>query len=176
MTTLPHGPFAVILADPPWRFASNSDAKPGRNARRHYPTMPTAEIAAMPVAQIAACDAALLLWATAPMLPDALIVMRAWGFRYVSNVIWVKPRIGTGFWARNRHEMLLIGRRGAVPCPRPLFRDSVIAAPTGAHSVKPAFAHEAAERGWPGSARIELFARRPRAGWTVWGNEVEAAA
>lgn len=152
---LPLGPFAVILADPPWRFASNSEAKPGRNARRHYPTMATDDICALPVPAIAARDAALLLWATAPMLPDALNVMRAWGFRYVSHVAWIKPRIGTGFWARNRHELVLIGRRGAVPCPRPLFPDSAVEAPTGAHSVKPAFVHKAAERGWPGAAGIE---------------------
>ena len=51
------------------------------------------------------------------MLPHALTVMAAWGFDYVSHYAWGKDKIGTGYWSREKHELLLIGTRGKVPCP-----------------------------------------------------------
>lgn len=172
---IPAGPFSVILADPPWRFASNSAAKPGRNAMRHYQTMPVPEICALPVPS--AKDAILLLWATSPMLSQALQVMAAWGFRYKSQAVWVKSRIATGYWARNRHELLLIGTRGRFPCPKPtLFPDSVISAPTREHSRKPDEVHQRIEVAFPDLLKLEMFARAPRDGWTVWGNQTDKFA
>jgi len=168
---LPAGPFDVILADPPWRFASNSARRPGRNARAHYPCMTADEIAEMPVHLCVGDSCLLLLWATAPMLPDALAVMDLWGFRYKSQVVWIKDRIGTGYWVRNRHELLLIGTHRRPHCPRPLFADSVIEAPRRQHSRKPGAIHEAAEAAYPDARKLELFARAERPGWTVQGNE-----
>lgn len=162
--------YPLILADPPWRFASNSQEKPGRNAMRHYPCMRDHEIAAIKVP--AATPSMLFMWTTAPMLARSLPVMEAWGFRYVSQLVWIKSRIATGFWVRNRHEILLIGKRGAFPCPKPApFADSVIAAPTREHSRKPDEIHEAIEAAWPDLPKLEMFARETRPGWTAWGNE-----
>ena len=48
-----------------------------RTPDAHYPTMSIEEIAALDIP--AADDAALFLWATAPMLPQALEVMARWG-------------------------------------------------------------------------------------------------
>ena len=173
MYDIPDGPYDIIVADPPWRFASNSDARPGRNARRHYPCMGIAEIKALPVLEIARKPCLLFLWATAPMLPHALQVMDAWSFKYVSNLTWKKERIGTGFWARNRHEHVLIGKRGAFPCPKPApFSDSVIEGWQGRHSAKPEALQDTIDSQWPDKTKIELFARRSRPGWSVWGNEV----
>jgi N6-adenosine-specific RNA methylase IME4 len=67
-----------------------------------------------------AADACVLfLWATAPMLPQALNVMRAWGFACKSQAIWAKDKPGAGSWFRNKHELLLVGTRGAFPAPAP---------------------------------------------------------
>ena len=171
-TPLPAGPFDVILADPPWHFASNSAARPGHNVRRHYPTMRLPEICAMPVPQVSARDALLFLWATAPCCHHAFAVMRAWGFTYKSQLVWVKHRQAMGFWARNRHELVLIGRRGRFPCPRPApFPDSVIEAPTREHSRKPDDLQDRIDATWPQTRRLELFARSTRPGWTAWGND-----
>jgi N6-adenosine-specific RNA methylase IME4 len=172
--TVPGG-WQVILADPPWSFASNSAERPGRNARRHYPCMPVWAISDLPVKEIAARDALLLLWATVPFAAEAVSVAEARGFRYVSQAVWVKARIGTGFWARNRHEPLLICRRGRFPCPPGgLFADSVHAEPAREHSRKPDFVHRAVEARLPQETRrLELFARAGRPGWAVWGNDVE---
>jgi hypothetical protein len=81
------------------------------------------------------------------MLPQALYVMEAWGFEFKSSFVWVKPRVGTGYWNRNRHELLLLGTRGKVPCPAPGMQwDSVIEAASGRqHSEKPEAAYELIE-------------------------------
>ena len=166
------GPFSVILADPPWLFTSNSDAKPGRNARGHYPCMPLRDIAQMPVPSIAARDALLLLWVTVPFAMQAQDIISGWGFRYVSQVVWIKDRIGLGHWARNRHELLLIAKSGQFACPAPaLFPDSVICGQQREHSRKPDAVHAVVDARLGHLRRVELFARQQRPGWASWGNE-----
>ena len=168
------GPFDIILADPPWRFKSNSAAKPGKNALRHYDCMELDQIAALPVREVAAKDSLLLMWVTVPFLREAWTVIDAWGFSYVSEISWTKDRPGTGFWVRNRHEPLLICKRGKFPCPKPApFPDSVIEGQQRQHSRKPDRLHEmiAAVEPWAGLAKLEMFARESRDGWTTWGNE-----
>jgi N6-adenosine-specific RNA methylase IME4 len=164
--------YGVILADPEWRFETWSLSGKDRSAENHYPCSALDEIKARPVSAIAAADCLLLLWATAPMLPQALEVMAAWGFDYRSHLIWCKDRIGTGYWVRNRHELLLIGVKGDIPAPAPGTQPpSVLDAPLGPHSAKPPFAHEFAELCWPGLPKIELNARAAREGWDAWGAE-----
>jgi N6-adenosine-specific RNA methylase IME4 len=83
-----------------------------RSADNHYPTSETEAICARSVQDIAAVDCALFLWATVPMVEHAFRVMKAWGFEYKSHCIWKKDRIGTGYWFRNQHELLLVGIKG----------------------------------------------------------------
>lgn len=165
--------YNVIYADPPWSFAPYSrETGMDRAADNHYPTMTTAEICALEVP--ASDDCALFLWATAPMLRDALQVMEAWGFAYKSHYVWVKDRVGTGYWARNKHELLLIGVKGAVPAPAPGDQfESVVLAAVGRHSEKPPAFAEMIEEMFPNASLLEMFARSPRAGWDVWGNQVK---
>lgn len=172
MTDLPEGPFDIILADPPWRFSSNSEASPGRNAMGHYPCMRLSDIEAMPVREIAAKNALLYLWTTAPFAELAFRVVRAWGFTYKSQLVWPKCRIGTGFWVRNQHEPVYICRRGRFPCPRPApHPSSILPGAQREHSRKPASLHEQIEAAYPGTRKLELFARSEREGWVSWGNE-----
>jgi N6-adenosine-specific RNA methylase IME4 len=147
-----------------------------RSADNHYPTSSLEVIKSRPVADIAADDCALLLWATVPMLPQALEVMAAWGFAYKSHAVWMKDQIGTGYWFRNQHELLLLGTRGNIPAPAmgDQFR-SALAYPLGEHSAKPPFAHEIAEAYWPSLGKIELNARIRRPGWDAWGLEAPDA-
>jgi len=99
--------------------------------------------------------------------------MRAWGFRPKTNFVWVKPSIGLGNWVRNRHELLLVGVRGAFVPPPPARRpDSVIEAKRRRHSQKPDCVYELIEAMYPDAKRLELFARGTRQGWSAWGNEV----
>jgi N6-adenosine-specific RNA methylase IME4 len=133
---LPQAKFGVIVADPGWRFQPYSrETGMDRAADNHYATSPLAAIKALDVRSIAADDCVLFLWATVPMLPQALETMRAWGFTYKSHFVWVKDKLGTGFWNRNRHELLLIGTRGKIPAPAPGTQwGSVIESKRRAHS------------------------------------------
>jgi N6-adenosine-specific RNA methylase IME4 len=106
------------------------------------------------------------------MLPQALELMAHWGFEYKSHFAWVKDRIGTGYWNRNMHELLLIGTRGGIPAPAPGTQwDSVIEAPVGVHSEKPEEAYELIEDLFPKLPKIEMYARGKRAGFDRWGSE-----
>jgi N6-adenosine-specific RNA methylase IME4 len=170
---LPDKKYGVVYADPEWRFEVWSrDTGMDRAADNHYPTSATNVIANRDVISIAADDSVLFLWATAPMLLQALDVMQAWGFEYKSQMVWVKDRWGTGYWFRNKHEILLVGVRGDIPAPAPGTQwGSVIDAPIGAHSEKPDIVYEIIERYFPTLPKIELNARRRRAGWDAWGLE-----
>lgn len=173
---LPSTTFGVIYADPEWKFETFSENGMDRSADNHYPTSDTKTIMARDVASIAADDCVLFLWATAPMLPDALLVMESWGFTYKSQAVWVKDRIGTGYWLRNQHEILLIGTKGAIPAPAPGSQwASVIEAPVAAHSEKPEEAYRLIEEYFPTLPKTELNARNARDGWTAWGLEAPEA-
>lgn len=164
--------FSVLLCDPPWRFEPRSrETGMDRAADNHYPTMTTDKICAVNIP--AAKDAVLFLWATQPMLDDALWVMREWGFKYRSHMVWLKSRIGTGYWFRNQHELLLVGTKGDIPAPLPGTQyNSVHSADTGKHSEKPSKFYEIIEDMFPRVAHCELFAREPRLGWSSWGAEL----
>jgi N6-adenosine-specific RNA methylase IME4 len=168
---LPDKHYGVIYADPPWKFEPYSN----RSAENHYPTMDLNDILSLKVP--AADDCVLFLWARVPMLPQALRVMDSWGFDYVSNYVWVKDRVGTGYWGRNKHELLLIGTRGNIPAPAPGTQPiSAITAPTDGHSTKPPEFRKIIEQMFPNLPRLEMFARGSIDGWDVFGNESEKAA
>ena len=83
--------FGAIYADPPWSFRNWSAKGTGRNAVSHYDCLDFDALAKFPVGHIAADDCALFLWATDPLLPRALDLMRAWGFEYKTVAFyWVK--------------------------------------------------------------------------------------
>jgi len=163
--------YNVIYADPPWSFEPYSEATGmDRAADNHYPTMSTEEICAIKVP--ATDDCVLFLWRTAPMNVEALEVMKAWGFTYRTEFIWAKDRIGTGYWNRNKHEVLMVGTRGHIPAPAQGEQfDSVIAQAKASHSAKPALFAEMIEQMFPSASLLEMFARSSRAGWDVWGNQ-----
>jgi N6-adenosine-specific RNA methylase IME4 len=161
------GQYRVIYADPPWAYDNSGF---DQSAEAHYPTMTIDEIAALPVGEIAALPSVLYLWATVPLLPDALEVMNAWGFEYKTHRIWKKDKApGIGWWGRTYHELLLIGAKGDNLHPAERL-PSVVEAPADRHSAKPdTFAWDI-ENNYEGPY-IELFARIPREGWAAWGNE-----
>lgn len=156
--------FHTILADPPW------DSPTQRI--HHYPVMTLDRIAALPVGQLAAPDAHLWLWVTNGNWRQQATIMEAWGFSYRSCLTWIKPRFGMGAYLRNQTEHLLFGVRGRAPIQ---FRGqgTWLYAPVQEHSHKPEEQYAIIERCSPGPY-LELFARRPRLGWSSWGNEVES--
>jgi N6-adenosine-specific RNA methylase IME4/ParB-like chromosome segregation protein Spo0J len=170
--SLPDAKFGIILADPPWKFKTFSDNGMDRSADNHYPCQTTDDICNLPIGDIADRNSVLFLWATVPMLPDALRVMESWGFTYKSQAVWVKDRMGTGYWFRNQHEILLVGVKGVIPSPAPGSQfPSVFSDPVQEHSVKPDSIYRMIEAYFPSLPKIELNARRARDGWEAWGLE-----
>jgi N6-adenosine-specific RNA methylase IME4 len=173
------GGFSTILADPPWRFA-NRTGKVAPEHRRldRYSTMSLDAIKELPVAGVAAKNAHLYLWVPNALLPEGLDVMKSWGFRYVSNIIWAKRRIdggpdgrGVGFYFRNVTEILLFGVRGSMRTLAPgRSQVNMIETRKREHSRKPDEQYELINRCSPGPY-LELFARHPQPNWTVWGDE-----
>src|SRR6185437_3654388 len=134
--------FSVLLADPPWDYGqSNSNVSTSKAApHRHYPTMPLSAIKALPVADIAAKDSVLWLWTPNCLLPEALEVVKAWGFSFVTTSVWVKPYAPPSPGSvLPRHETLIVAKRGAGVAFRGPPSISVFGGkvPKGAHSKKP---------------------------------------
>jgi N6-adenosine-specific RNA methylase IME4 len=156
--------FAAIVIDPPWRY--DNVATRGA-AEDHYPTMSLDELAAIELP--AAPDAHLYLWVTNSFLRQGFDLMDEWGFTYKTTLTWCKPQIGMGNWFRNTTEHVLFGVRGKCPTLRNDVPTHFIADRTK-HSAKPESFYDLVESSSPGP-RLEMFARRRRFGWHVWGNE-----
>jgi N6-adenosine-specific RNA methylase IME4/predicted nucleic acid-binding Zn ribbon protein len=171
--------YGVILADPPWRYRVWSRNHGRRTAESFYPTMSSAELCALrPRVDVwAAEECALFLWVTAPVLPEALKLIEAWGFIYKTiGFTWVKvnkkngkPFTGMGHYTRANAEICLLATRGK---PRVKAHDinQVISAPRREHSRKPDEQYPRIMQLFEGPY-LELFARARWQGWKVWGLE-----
>ena len=158
--------YRTILADPPWAIMQTGS----RGASQHYPVMDVDAIAALGVDRLCAADCHLWLWVTNASLHAGKHVMEAWGFTYRSCLTWIKPRFGLGNYLRNQTEHLLLGTRGKAPV-RFHGQGTWFYAPVQEHSHKPEEQYAIIEWCSPGPY-LELFARRRRPSWDVWGNEV----
>ena len=135
------GKYPIIYADPPWRYSAK---KVQGAAENHYPTMSIEELCALPVAELAAKDSALFMWTTFPQLPEALRLIRAWGFTYKSVAfVWLKKNrkadswfYGLGFWTRANAEVCLLATKGH-PKRQAADIHQFIISPIEAHSKKP---------------------------------------
>jgi len=170
--------YGVIYADPPWRYGA---WRGNGMVERHYPTMVLEDILALPVSELADKDCALFLWATLPMLHEALQVIKAWGFTYkTAAFVWIKLNRqgsgifwGMGFWTRANAEICLLATKGH-PKRQAKNIHQVIISHVEEHSKKPEEARRRIEALMGDVPKIELFARRTSPGWDVWGNEVES--
>ncbi|MCV6826021.1 MULTISPECIES: MT-A70 family methyltransferase [Halocynthiibacter] len=173
--------YGLIVADPPWTFATRSRKGITRKgASGQYSTMSLEDIKNMPVAEISAPDSVLWLWATNPLLDIAFEVMKAWGFQFKTAGHWSKKTVhgkqafGTGYILRCAGEPFLIGTIGKPKTAKNVR--SVIEGPVREHSRKPDEAFEAASHLCGDVPKIELFSRQPRKGWDVFGNEIHKFA
>lgn len=185
----------ALLVDPPWTFksyAASKNPKSDRHVERHYRTMTLSDISALPVRDLCHADGThLFLWTTGPNLPQALDVMRAWGFRYSGiGFVWIKLRkafdarqlrvlptadgdfhVGLGFTTRKNAEFCLLGRRGNARRISRKVRELILS-PRREHSRKPDETRERIEEYCEGPY-LEIFGRSQRPGWTVVGDESE---
>lgn len=177
----PSGTFQTLLADPPWRFINRTGkVAPEHRRLSRYDTLTSDEICRLPVADLAARQSHLYLWVPNALLAEGLRVLESWGFTYKSNLVWHKVRKdggsdgrGVGFYFRNVTELVLFGVRGSMRTLDPGRRQvNLLATRKREHSRKPDELYEIIEACSPGPY-LELFARYPRPGWNVWGNEAD---
>lgn len=185
---VPEGGFKTIICDCPWRYRNWSDKAHGSH-KPHYDGMTYDAMERIPVGHWAADGAVLLMWGTWPKADQAIDLLRAWSFSYVTGFPWVKTMPstesiarGVGFWSMACSEYVVIGRRGKPKVTRPESNvlgllcgsERVFYSPRprgGDHSNKPYDLHEYAEERLEGPY-LEMFARERRDGWTTWGNEL----
>jgi N6-adenosine-specific RNA methylase IME4 len=155
----------VALIDPPWQQMSGE---------KHYSTLPLERIKQLGIAleEHMADDSVCALWVTNTLVPEGRQVLDSFGYRFMSMVTWAKDRKGFGTPFRNSTEQLLVGFKGR-PSVRFRNQGTLLFAPLQDHSHKPEEIHVILERMFDGPF-LEIFARRPRPGWHVWGNEVRS--
>jgi len=172
--------YNVVYADPPWQYNTGINTLDAVTDA-HYSTMNLEAVCKYPASLglNVQDNAVLFLWVTNPFLVKALDVVKAWGFEYKSQIVWIKTdlkRPGVGYYVRGRHEMLWICTRGSFT---PLDKNisppigSVLEAPVREHSKKPDEAYSIIETLYPNCTYVELFARGKRDGWESFGDESE---
>jgi len=166
--------FKTILADPPWQYKNERTGfQMESSAVQKYPVISLEKLKTFPINELVDKDCILWLWATVPLLPEALELMKAWGFKYKTAIFWRKiMSLGMGFWFRGQVEMLLLGIKGKIKAFR-YQRANFLQTKVRAHSEKPIEIYALIEPVSP-KPRLELFARRKRIGWYCWGNEIES--
>ena len=169
--------YAIIYANPPWMynhqyFSPRDKTFMEANTNRYPAPMATADIMALPVGNICEDNCVLFLWATTPILPEAINVVNAWGFTYKTLFIWEKTNKGCmGYWFKTCTEHLIIATKGNVKAFGSNIRNCYHE-PKGKYGKKPEYFYRIIEKVAKGR-RIELFARNYRRGWDVWEMEVE---
>ena len=164
--------YKTILADPPWPEYGSGKSK--RGADRHYPLMKVREIKDLMkkelLGKIDFSGSHFYLWVTNNYLPDGLEILNYLGYRYVTNIVWVKPSFGLGQYFRGQHELCLFGVIGKLPIKSRNVA-SVIKEKKRRHSEKPKKIYSIIEAvSYP--PRLEMFAREKLEGWDIWGNEI----
>lgn len=181
---LKRGSYGVILADPPWPFATWSHKGQGRSGEAHYSTMKHSDLNSMPVKELAAENCVLFLWVVQTQIPQAVDLVNSWGFTMKSVAfawnkgdglpLWpedITYQMGMGKWTRAEFEQCWLATRGK---PKRLNADvrQILNEKRRQHSRKPDEIHDRIERLVNGPY-LELFSRQRRAGWDAWGNETE---
>lgn len=173
--------YGIIYADPPWSYLWGKGKNGGNFApEKHYQTMSVEEICQMKsvIKKIAERNCALFMWATMPCLPDAIQVIKEWGFKYKTCAFtWVKikkdgqPLAGMGSYTKCNAELCLLAMKGHIKATDKTVRQIIMAERNG-HSVKPFEVRERIIKLFGEQSRIELFARQKAEGFDCWGNEI----
>ena len=183
----PHELVDIIYCDCPWPY--KSDRLAGGKPDRHYPTMRLEDLCDLPVQRIAKPNCVLLMWVTAPLVPEAFIVAEAWGFpreKFRTIVfVWDKQISTRGTITNGQTEYVFCFRQGTIPKKEDNTIRQFASIRKGEHSAKPPYFRDQIRKIWPNQERIELFYRKPTGfdfgeeqrkpgkPWRTWGLEAE---
>ena len=179
MIPFPKKKYNIIYADPAWHFKTWSNKGHKKSAINHYETMNFNDLCNLPIEKISEKNCILFIWGLDPMLPEALDVIKAWGFKIKTVAFtWVKKNkksdslfTGLGYWTRSNPEMCLLATKGHPKRQSKRVRQVVIDK-LREHSRKPDCIRNRIIELCGDLPRIELFARQKTPGWDVWGNEI----
>lgn len=171
--------YKILYVDPAWKFITWSNKGKGRSADKHYCTMRLEDIKNLPVGDLADKDCVLFIWVINSMIPQALDVIKAWGFEFKTVAFtWVKTNkksdtlfFGLGFWTRSNSELCLLATKGN-PKRASANVPQVLISKRREHSRKPDEIRDRIVQLIGVVPRIELFARKRVEGWDAWGDEV----
>ena len=171
---LPKGKYSVIHADPPWPVDSMILEKWESPVDDKYLTMTIEEIKylGLKLSECTADDCSLFLWTTHTYLREAFDVIESWDFKYHCCITWDK---GSG-WSlcgfHRRTEFCLYAYKGKINITQTgKYIPTLISESKRKHSEKPEIMYKLIEGHTP-SPRLELFARKKRDNWTVWGDQI----
>ena len=178
----PTDKFDILYVDPPWftnvkQFTYGTDGKSMREVMSigdHYNMVKLDDLKTLPVADIANDNSLLFLWCCAFNVDQAIDLMRAWNFKYVTVVfVWDKVRVNVGHYVVPQTEFVLLGKKGKIPKPRGSRKErQLVVERKTVHSKKPNEVRYRIQRMFPSQKKIELFARwEGDDDWTTWGNE-----
>jgi len=164
--------YNVIAIDPPWPISKiKRDVRPNQ-VSMDYPVMSVEDICNLDIKGIADSKCILFLWAINQYLDIALDLISYWGFKFHILITWDKQNGMCLYGFHRRTEFVLVGFKGSMDIyPKRKAMPTIITESSwGRHSVKPNIFYQWAETF--GDRRIDMFARKERLGWDVWGNEV----
>ena len=176
------GIYKTILIDPPWKYGVWGKASIPRS-KNHIPkdepmpykTMNIEEIKSMDIKSLADENCELYVWVTQKYLPEIFNIINEWGFKYCQTLTWCKNPMGTGQGGVYcpTTEFIILARIGRMPKVVRKNTTWFNIKRTNKHSKKPEFFQDLIET-LSDEPRLEIFARRKRIGWDVWGNEVDS--
>ena len=171
--------YNCLYVDVPWGYDNQKTGGSFQSgAKSKYKVMTTQEVCDMApdIKSISDKDSVLFMWGTVPMLPEALLVIEAWGFKYKTKITWHKiGRLGLGYWFRGEVEELFVATRGSFKALRCQERNH-IEHPVLKHSEKPEVFRQLIDKAVSnikGVRKIELFSRNVVPGWTCIGDHVD---
>jgi len=168
---LPEGKFSVIICDPPWQYEANYNPQSYRGAAR-YAEMSFEQLITLDIP--AADDCIFWLWTTNAFMHDAYHLLEIWEFEPKTILTWFKERIGTGYWLRGETEHCLLAIKGK-PHIYSKAEGTHLKVKALGHSIKPDEFYQLIERLCGQATKqthLEMFARKKRENWEVWGNEL----
>jgi N6-adenosine-specific RNA methylase IME4 len=163
--------FDVVDVDPPTEFKLRSEKGDKKSASAQYKIMSWEDLAKLPVGHLVRGNGIITLWAAPPTLEQSMWLLKQWGARYKTELVWPKGRLGTGYRARGMHESVLLGVFGDECQIHDALYGEIQGKARG-HSQKPVEWYEHLREKTPGLERLCLFSRENHEGFTHWGDEV----
>ena len=167
--------YNIIYADPPWEVLRGCEWNSnGKSRPLPYPTMSLKEIKELPVRDISSNNCKLFIWTINKYLPDVFDVIKSWGFKYSTTLLWNKKPMGIGLGGTftTNTEYLIFAYKGKQNAIKK-YDGCWFEQPRGVHSKKPDFFRNLISDTYSkDESKIELFARQKYHGWDVWGDEV----